>query len=143
MTTASASFDLQRYLDAQAPVYADVLTELAAGAKRSHWMWFIFPQLRVLGRSSTALHYGLASADEARAYAAHPMLGARLVECSSLVLATRGKTAQQIFGTVDAMKLRSCMTLFERTASDRRVYADVLDAYYNGQRDALTLDALA
>ena len=133
---------LLRFVDAQAPVYADVLAELAAGAKRSHWMWFVFPQLRVLGRSSTARRYGLASADEARAYAAHPLLGVRLVECSALLLATRGRSAEQIFGVIDAVKLRSCMTLFEAVAPDRPVHAAVLDAYYAGERDALTLEAL-
>ena len=143
MTAAGASsFDLQRFIDAQAPVYADVIAELEAGAKRSHWMWFIFPQLRALGRSSTALHYGIASIDEARAYGAHPLLGARLTQCSALVLATRGKTAEQIFGSIDAMKLRSCMTLFEIVALKQPVFAGVLDAYYRGERDPLTLDAL-
>ena len=143
MTAAGASsFDLQRFVDAQAPVYADVIAELGAGAKRSHWMWFIFPQLRALGRSSTALHYGIASIDEARAYGAHPLLGARLTQCSALVLATRGKTAEQIFGSIDAMKLRSCMTLFEIATPEQRVFAGVLDAYYRGERDPLTLDAL-
>ena len=143
MTAAGASsFDLQRFVDAQAPVYADVIAELGAGAKRSHWMWFIFPQLRALGRSSTALHYGIASIDEARAYGAHPLLGARLTQCSALVLATRGKTAEQIFGSIDAMKLRSCMTLFEIVAPKQPVFAGVLDAYYRGERDPLTLDAL-
>ena len=142
MTAAGASFDLQRFVDAQAPVYADVIAELGAGAKRSHWMWFIFPQLRALGRSSTALHYGIASIDEARAYGAHALLGARLMECSALVLATRGKTAVQIFGSIDAMKLRSCMTLFEIAAPQQPVFAGVLEAYYRGERDALTLDAL-
>jgi len=137
-----ASFDLQRFVEAQAPVYANVVAELAAGAKRSHWMWFVFPQLRALGRSSTALRYGIASVEEARAYSAHPLLGARLVECSTLVLGTRGKTAEQIFGSIDAMKLRSCMTLFEVVAADQPIYAGVLDAYYHGDRDALTLQAL-
>lgn len=135
-------FDLQRFVDAQAPLYADVVAELAAGAKRSHWMWFIFPQLRALGRSATALHYGLGSIDEARAYHAHPLLGARLVECSRLVLAARGKSAEQIFGSIDAMKLRSCMTLFEAAAPADPVYAAVLDRTYRGERDALTLEAL-
>ena len=142
MAAVGASFDLQRFVDAQAPVYADVIAELGAGAKRSHWMWFIFPQLRALGRSSTALHYGIASIDEARAYGAHPLLGARLTECSALVLGTRGKTAEQIFGSIDAMKLRSCMTLFEIVAAKQSVFAGVLDAYYRGERDRLTLDAL-
>ena len=143
MTAAGASsFDLQRFVDAQAPVYADVIAELGAGAKRSHWMWFIFPQLRALGRSSTALHYGIASIDEARTYGAHPLLGARLTQCSALVLATRGKTAEQIFGSIDAMKLRSCMTLFEAVAPEAPVFAQIIDRFHEGQRDPLTLGLL-
>jgi uncharacterized protein (DUF1810 family) len=142
MSAGGDRFDLQRFVDAQAPIYADVVAELSAGAKRSHWMWFIFPQLRTLGRSSTALRYGLASCDEARAYRAHPLLGPRLAQCSALVLATRGKSAEQILGAIDAIKLRSCMTLFEVVAPDEPVFGGVLDMFYRGERDPLTLAAL-
>ena len=135
-------FALQRFVDAQQPVYAQVTAELAAGAKASHWMWFVFPQLKALGRSATALHYGLASRDEAVAYLRHPLLGPRLAECSTLVLNTRERSVQQIFGSIDAMKLRSCMTLFEAVAPDARVYADVIDRFYDRQRDPLTLALL-
>src|SRR6266581_3107993 len=103
-------YDLQRFVDAQNPVYGQVCAELAAGAKSSHWIWFIFPQLEGLGRSATALHYGLGGRDEAQAYWRHARLGARLKECSALVLAVQGKSALQIFGSPDDMKFRSSMT---------------------------------
>jgi uncharacterized protein (DUF1810 family) len=135
-------FTLQRFVDAQQPVYAQVAAELAAGAKTSHWMWFVFPQLKALGRSATALHYGLASRAEALAYWRHPLLGPRLAECSTLVLNTRGRSALQIFGAIDAMKLRSCMTLFEAAAPEAPVFAQVIDRFHEGQRDPLTLASL-
>ena len=118
---SSDPFTLQRFVDAQQPVYAQVTAELAAGAKTSHWMWFVFPQLRALGRSATALHYGLVSRAEAHAYWRHALLGPRLAECSTLVLNTRGLSALQIFGAIDAMKLRSCMTLFEAVVPEAPV----------------------
>jgi uncharacterized protein (DUF1810 family) len=135
-------FTLQRFVDAQQPAYAQVTAELAAGAKTSHWMWFVFPQLKALGRSATALHYGLVSRDEADAYWRHSLLGPRLAECSTLVLNTSGRSALQIFGSIDAMKLRSCMTLFEAVAPDTTVFAQVIDRFHDGQRDALTLALL-
>ena len=137
------TFNLQRFVQAQAPVYEQVRAELAAGAKRSHWMWFIFPQLASLGRSATARHFGLAGLDEARAYWAHAALGPRLAECTRLVLAVPGKTALQIMGRPDDLKLRSCMTLFERAAPHEPLFAQLLDRYYAGQRDPLTLQDLA
>jgi len=147
MNAAAADpHDLQRFVDAQAPVIAAVQAELDAGAKTSHWMWFVFPQLAALGRSSTAKHYGLSGADAARAYLAHPLLGARLVDCSARVLraAARGRSALQIFGSIDALKLRSCMTLFEAAAPTAQpVFAQVIDALYGGERDALTQSLLA
>ena len=127
---------LQRFVDAQQPVYADVLAELAAGHKRSHWMWFVFPQLRALGRSETAQYFGIASRDEAAAYWRHPLLGARLNECSQHVLAVNGRTALQIFGSPDDLKLRSCMTLFEQVAVGQPVFARVLEKFFAGERDA-------
>ena len=133
---------LQRFVDAQAPVYAAVLQELAQGAKHSHWMWFIFPQLKALGRSATALHYGLASLDEARAYAGHALLGPRLRQCTQCVLDLTGRSALQIFGTPDALKFCSSMTLFARAAPEEPAFAQALEKYYAGQRDAQTLALL-
>lgn len=133
---------LQRFVDAQAPVYATVLQELAQGAKRSHWMWFIFPQLKALGRSATAQHYGLASLDEARAYASHALLGPRLRQCTQCVLDVQGRSALQIFGMPDTLKFCSSMTLFERAAPEEPAFAQALEKYYAGQRDAQTLALL-
>ena len=139
---ADDPFDLQRFVDAQQPVIDEVRAELAAGAKASHWMWFIFPQLQSLGRSSMARHYGLASLDEAKAYWQHPLLGPRLKECSELVLAVQGKTALQILGSPDDLKFCSCMTLFERAAPDEPVFGRALQKFYAGRRDAMTLQLL-
>jgi len=138
----SDPYALQRFVDAQKPVYAQVCAELGAGAKCSHWMWFIFPQLKSLGRSSTALHYGLAGLDEAQAYWQHALLGARLKECTALVLGVQGRSALQIFGSPDDMKFRSCMTLFERVAPDEPLFAQALQRYCGGERDERTLALL-
>lgn len=129
------SFDLQRFVDAQAPVYDEVLAELRAGHKRSHWIWFVFPQLAELGRSRTARYFGISGLDEARAYLDHPVLGPRLRECSALVAAVPGRTAEQIFGYPDHLKVRSCMTLFARAATDNAVFTAVLDRFYAGYPD--------
>jgi uncharacterized protein (DUF1810 family) len=134
--------DLQRFVEAQRPVYDDVLAELAAGAKTSHWMWFVFPQLRALGRSATARHYGLAGLDEAEAYWRHPLLGPRLRECTARVIAVPGRSALQIFGPIDAMKLRSSMTLFERAAPQEPVFRAALDRFFEGRADERTLELL-
>jgi len=134
--------DLQRFVDAQDPVYHDVRLELAAGAKRSHWMWFIFPQLKALGRSATALHYGIASRAEAVAYWAHPVLGPRLKECSELLAAVQGRSANEIMGPPDDLKLRSCMTLFAEVAPQEPVFRQVLQKYYGGVADDKTLALL-
>jgi uncharacterized protein (DUF1810 family) len=140
MATDADPFDLQRFVDAQARVYADVTGELAAGLKTSHWMWFVFPQLKSLGRSTTALHFGLASLDEARAYWQHPVLGARLKQCAELLAALpRGRSALQVLGSIDALKLCSCLTLFERAAPDEPLFGALLERYYGGVRDAATL----
>ena len=136
-------FDLQRFVEAQAPLFDGVLAELRAGHKRTHWMWFVFPQLRCLGRSATARHYGLDGLDEARAYVQHPLLGPRLLQCAELLLGVEGRTVHQIFGSPDDLKLCSCMTLFERAAADATSYARVIDRYCAGRRDGLTLQALA
>lgn len=134
---------LQRFLQAQEPVYARVLTELQAGKKTSHWMWFIFPQFKELGRSATAQFYGLASDAEAQEYARHDILGMRLKQCSQIVLEHRNKTAHEIFGSPDDMKLRSCMTLFALAAPGERVFTEVLDTFYPGSPDPRTQEIWA
>jgi uncharacterized protein (DUF1810 family) len=138
---------LARYVEAQAHCYLRVLEELAAGEKTSHWMWFIFPQLRGLGMSSTARRFGLSGLEEARAYLAHPLLGARLCECTRLVLAVQGRSAHEIFGSPDDLKLRSCLTLFAQAAApspapDTRVFGEALAKYYGGEPDPRTLELL-
>ncbi len=133
---------LERFVEAQATTYATALAELRAGAKRSHWMWWIFPQLAELGRSETARFYAIESADEARAYLAHPVLGPRLVEATEAVTAARG-SADAIMGLVDAMKLRSSMTLFASVADDPAVFEAALARFFDGERDAATLALLA
>lgn len=135
--------DLQRFVEAQARVYDSVLDELRAGRKRSHWMWFVFPQLRGLGSSPTAQHYGIASLEEARAYLDHPVLGPRLRECVALVNEIQGRSAEQIFGWPDDLKLRSSMTLFARAADDNHDFLALLDKYYGGQQDPLTVQRLS
>ena len=130
------------FVDAQQPVFEQVLDELRAGRKQTHWMWFVFPQLRSLGRSATARHFGLADLAEARAFAAHHVLGPRLVACSNLLLDLHGRSAHQIFGSPDDLKLCSCMSLFERTADDGLPFAAVIDRYCAGARDPLTVQAL-
>jgi uncharacterized protein (DUF1810 family) len=139
----SDPFDLSRFLDAQAPVMDTVLRELRGGRKRTHWMWFVFPQLRALGRSPTAQHYGIADLAEARAYAAHPVLGPRLIECAELMLAAPGRSATEILGSPDDLKLRSSMTLFDMAAPDHGVFGAVIRRYYDGIPDPITMDLLA
>ncbi|MBC7769455.1 MAG: DUF1810 domain-containing protein [Phycisphaerales bacterium] len=131
----------EHFIIAQAPLYPQVLAELRAGRKRSHWMWFIFPQLRALGRSPTAQRFGLEGAVEARAYAAHPVLGARLRECVALAKAIEGRSANEVFGSPDDLKFRSCATLF-LAATGEQLFQDALDKYYGGVEDPLTLEAL-
>jgi uncharacterized protein (DUF1810 family) len=137
------TFDLDRFVSAQAPVYAAVLAELRAGRKRTHWMWFIFPQIAGLGRSATARHYAIGSLDEARAYLAHPVLGARLRDCCALLLALPGGDAHAVFGDPDDVKLRSSLTLFARAAPTETVFQDGLAKYFGGQADAATLELLS
>ncbi len=121
---------------------ARVLEELKSGHKQSHWMWFVFPQLAGLGHSAMAQRYALADLAEARAYLAHPVLGPRLKQCTELVLAVEGKTANDIFGSPDDLKFRSSMTLFARAAPDERPFRAALDRYFDGEADALTLGKL-
>ena len=135
-------FDLQRFVDTQAPLYEQVLRELRAGRKQSHWMWFVFPQIAGLGYSPMAVRYAISGREEAAAYDAHPVLGARLRECTALVNQVEGRTAHQIFGSPDDLKFRSCMTLFSLCAADPRIYQDSLDRYFEGAGDPLTIDRL-
>lgn len=136
---------LERFVEAQAPIYAQALAELRAGGKRSHWMWFVFPQIAGLGQSPAARFYAIADLAEARAYLAHPLLGPRLIECAEAMLAHAGTPAEAILGGIDAIKLRSSMTLFEAAARGeaRSRFAAVLDAFYGGERDPATLQRLA
>jgi uncharacterized protein (DUF1810 family) len=134
-------FDLERFVSAQEHDYEDVLDELRAGNKTSHWIWFIFPQIAGLGRSSTSRFFAISSIDEARAYLAHPILGPRLRECASLVLAAAPRSAAEIFGSLDAIKLRSSMTLFGRAAPAEPLFRDVIDRFFDGVPDPAT-DAL-
>jgi uncharacterized protein (DUF1810 family) len=136
-------FDLRRFVDAQEPVYDAVRTELRRGQKRSHWIWFVFPQLAGLGRSPTAQHYGISSREEARAYLAHPVLGPRLRECARLVAAIDGRSADQIFGWPDNLKVRSSMTLFALATEDNAEFRAVLDKFYDGQDDPATVERLS
>lgn len=135
--------NLSRFLDAQAPIYADALAELRAGQKRTHWIWFILPQLRGLGHSYDATYYGLENAAEAAAYLSHPVLGARLRECVAAILAHKDKTPHTILGAPDDLKFRSCLTLFRAVAApDDRLWQDALDQFYVGLPDEATLRLL-
>ena len=145
-------YDLQRFLDAQAGIYPRALAEIRDGRKRSHWMWFIFPQLAGLGSSGTARRYAITSRDEARAYLAHPVLGPRLVESAEAALSVTNRSAHAIFGSPDDLKLRSCATLFASVAAEAEAEANavpasvfhrLLDRYYDGEPDPRTLDLLA
>ena len=134
--------NLQRFVEAQNRVYRQVCAELAAGKKTSHWMWFVFPQLKALGRSPTAKHFGLGSRAEALAYWQHTVLGMRLKQCAQLVLAFDDRTAHDIFGSPDDLKLKSCMTLFDRIAAEETVFKQVLERFFEGQLDDTTLNLL-
>ena len=133
---------LQRFVDAQSPVYPQVLAELRAGRKTSHWMWFVFPQIEGLGASPMAQKFALASLDEARAFLAHPVLGPRLEECTLLLLEVPDRSISEILGYPDDMKLRSSMTLFMRAAKPGSVFEDTLRRFFNNEPDARTLQKL-
>jgi uncharacterized protein (DUF1810 family) len=135
-------FDLQRFVDAQAPLYQGVLAELRHGRKQSHWMWFIFPQLAGLGQSPMARRFAIASREEAVAYLGHGVLGSRLRECAALVNAIEGQTIREILGSPDDLKFCSSMTLFGAVSSDA-VFADAIAKFYGGRSDRRTLDLLA
>ncbi len=132
-------FDLQRFVDAQAPVYDCVLAELGRGRKTSHWMWFIFPQLAGLGRSAMAERYAIRSVAEARAYLDHPILGPRLLSCVRQVNAVEGASITQILGSPDDVKFQSSLTLFALAAADQAIFRGALDKYFGGSEDAATL----
>jgi uncharacterized protein (DUF1810 family) len=142
MTAADDPHDLARFVEAQAGDYETALAEIRAGRKRSHWMWYIFPQIDGLGFSSMARRYAIKSLDEARAYLDHPVLGPRLVEITEAALAVEGRSAHEIFGSPDDMKLRSCATLFARAASEGAVFNRLLDRFFDGKPDVRTLELL-
>ena len=135
-------FNLERFVDAQAPVYEQVRRELRAGRKQSHWMWFIFPQIAGLGQSVMSVRFAITSMAEAKAYLAHPVLGPRLQECARLALDVVGKTARNIFGPIDEIKFRSSMTLFAKAATDEDVFQRCLAKYFAGELDPATLARL-
>jgi uncharacterized protein (DUF1810 family) len=137
----SDSFDLRRFVDAQAPVYARVVEELSLGRKRSHWMWFIFPQIAGLGFSAITQRFAIGSRAEAIAYAGHDVLGPRLIECTRLVMAASDKTINEILGSPDDMKFRSCMTLFD-AVSRHEVFAEAIGTFYSDGKDHKTLSLL-
>lgn len=138
----SDPFDLRRFVDAQAHTYDQALAELRAGSKRSHWMWFVFPQIAGLGRSGMAQRFAISGLGEARAYVQHPTLGRRLVECARALTALDTEDADRVLGPVDALKLRSSMTLFAHAAPDEPVFREVLDHYFGGTEDDATTSRL-
>ena len=136
------SDSLERFVEAQEPVIERVLAELRAGRKASHWMWFVFPQIRGLGHSPTAQRFAISSRAEAEAYLRHEVLGPRLRECTRLVNAVEGRRVEEIFGYPDHLKFHSCMTLFAHAAADNQVFLDALRKYFGGEEDSLTLERL-
>ena len=139
---ADDPFDLNRFVQAQSGDYEQALSELRGGRKRGHWIWYILPQMRGLGVSSTSARYGIGSLDEARAYLAHPVLGPRLRECVEAVSMHEGLGAEQIFGSLDAMKFRSCLTLFAQAVGQPSVFTQALGQFFGNQRDQRTLELL-
>jgi uncharacterized protein (DUF1810 family) len=139
---SSDPYDLRRFVDAQAGSYAQALSELRSGRKYSHWMWYVFPQYEGLGHSPMARRYSIKSVAEARAYLAHPILGARLVECAEAILAIEGRSAHEIFGSPDDAKLCSSATLFSRVAESRSPFHRVLEKFFDGVGDGRTLELI-
>ena len=135
------SYDLERFVEAQDAhgTYDRAVDELRRGRKTSHWMWFVFPQLRGLGQSATAMHFGITSLDEARAYLAHDVLGPRLLECTAAVNGVAGRSAHEIFGAPDDLKFRSSMTLFQLAGPEHGAFAEALAKYYGGEPDPVTV----
>jgi uncharacterized protein (DUF1810 family) len=142
MSNSGDPYDLQRFVEAQNPVFEKVCAELQAGQKRGHWMWFIFPQLRGLGSSQMAAKFGISSRLEAEAYLKHPILGPRLKKCAGLVNLVQGRSIKEIFGYHDDLKFGSSMTLFASTTSDNQVFKDALEKYFDGEFDPLTVERL-
>jgi uncharacterized protein (DUF1810 family) len=143
MDAMSDKFNLQRFVEAQAGVWGQVCSELHAGQKRSHWMWFVFPQIRGLGSSEMAVRYGISGAEEARAYLDHPVLGPRLRDCAGLVVGLEGRSLEEIFGYPDNLKFHSSMTLFaEVEGPSERVFHKALKKYFGGKTDQATLERL-
>ncbi len=140
--TIGRPFDLSRFTTAQESVYDNALAELRNGRKRTHWMWFIFPQIDGLGHSATSRYYAVKSMEEARQYLNHPVLGKRLLACAEAVFAIEGRSISEIFAYPDNLKLKSSMTLFAYVAAPGSVFDHILDKYFNGERDALTLQIL-
>ena len=143
MTGSDDPHELQRFVDAQDPVIDRVKRELQSGQKQSHWMWFVFPQVEGLGRSSTAQKYAISSREEAKAYLAHPVLGQRVRECTRITNGIEGRTAHEIFGSPDDLKFRSSMTLFDAVADDPTPFKLALKKYYDGQEDPKTIQFLS
>jgi len=141
-TTMPAPHNLERFLDEQAPIYDEVLSELHQQRKTGHWMWFIFPQIKGLGLSPMSQRFAIQSLDEATAYLDHPILGARLAECTQLLLLARDKPIREVLGTPDDMKFRSSMTLFAQATTTNHLFADAIDAHFDGKFDDLTLTLL-
>lgn len=139
----SDPFNLSRFVEAQEDDYDYALEELKRGRKAGHWIWYVFPQIEGLGYSEMSATYSISSIDEARAYLEHPVLGARLVECTDTVLTIKGRSAEEIFGSTDTLKFRSCMTLFCISSEGRDVFRRALDQYFDGKMDPLTKQALA
>lgn len=137
-----STLGLQRFVEAQDPVYAEVLDELSLGRKETHWIWFIFPQLKELGRSPMAKHFGITSNAEALSYWQHPVLGKRLVECTQLLLKQSNTDVFDIFSSPDDLKFRSCMTLFRQVAPQEPVFQQALDRFFHGKPDEATLKLL-
>jgi uncharacterized protein (DUF1810 family) len=135
-------YDLERFVEAQSRVMDSVRAELRSEYKRGHWMWFVFPQIKGLGMSETSRFYGIGSREEAAAYLKHPVLGPRLVECVRLVLGVSGRTSEQIFGEVDSLKFRSSMTLFAEVSVRETVFAEAIEKFFDGDKDAATLEIL-
>ena len=140
--TPAMQHDLNRFIIAQDPVFDDAISELKAGQKRSHWMWFIFPQIHGLGHSETAKRYAIKSTDEARAYLNHPILGTRLLECAEAVKAIQNRSASQIFGCPDDMKFRSSLTLFASVSEEKSIFHELIAKYYAGKPDERTIEIL-
>jgi uncharacterized protein (DUF1810 family) len=135
-------YNLERFVYAQGNLYGSALEELQDGSKETHWIWFIFPQMKGLGRSETAMYYGIGSRGEGEAYLSHPVLGPRLIECTETVNELKGRTAEQIFGDLDSMKFRSSMTLFAELTTELQIFDRALDKFFEGVKDSRTIHLL-